>query len=154
MDREAWALFQVVFQEAHVVDFDWSEWDRRVRLVVIAGLFGANFHGRGPLHNVDFEDVESVAWLARHRDVRLETPNAHCQWVIMEFSRNRTGALERITLSGFGPTPRLEITCGRVTLSELEATDVDRFNPAWTRAGAPFARPSLDDLARGRHRRG
>jgi hypothetical protein len=146
-------LFDVVFQEAHVVDFDFSHWDRRLRLVVVAGLTPGNFDGRGPLHNVDFVDVAELSWHANHLNVKLDSPDEHCQWVIMDFNVEQGGAGERITLSGFGPTPRLEITCRDVRISELDPKVIDRLNPDWNSPAMPLARPGFEELLELRGRR-
>jgi hypothetical protein len=145
-------LFDVVFQEAHVIDVDFSKWDKRIRLVVVGGLVGDNFDGRGPLHNVDFSGVKSFTLHANHLDVEPESEDTHCQWVIMEFSVHSEGAFSRVTLSGFGPTPLLVIVCRAVTISELNPDFVAKVNPLWNRASAPLARPSLDELIAARIR--
>lgn len=148
MDAQTRKLFNIVFQEAHVVDFDFSQWDRRLRLVVVAGLFGENFEGRGPLHNVDFIRVKKLSWHANHLDVVLDSPDDHCQWVIMEFHVEKQDQFDRIKLSGFGPTPTMELMCSDVQISELDAAVIDRVNPEWNRAGYPLARPGFEELLR------
>jgi len=141
-------LFDIIFQEAHVVDFDFSQWDRRLRLVVSAGLTKENFEGRGPLHNVDFIKVKELSWHANHLDVVLDSPEQHCQWVIMEFHVEKRGQFDSIRLSGFGPTPSLHVTCSDVHISELDASVVDRLNPNWNRPYLPLARPGFEELLR------
>src|SRR5262249_1312881 len=141
MDAQTRKLFNIVFQEAHVVDFDFSQWDRRLRLVVVAGLFGENFEGRGPLHNIDFIKVKELSWRANHLDVVFDAPDQHCQWVIMDFQIERQAEFYSIKLSGFGPTPTMEVTCGDLQISELDAGVVDLVNPGWNRPYCPLARP-------------
>jgi hypothetical protein len=148
MDAQTRKLFNIVFQEAHVVDFDFSQWDRRLRLVVVAGLFGENFEGRGPLHNVDFIRVKELSWHANHLGVVLDSPEQHCQWVIMEFQVEKRLECYSIKLSGFGPTPMMEVTCSDVQISELDAGVVDRVNPDWNRPYCPLARPGFEKLLR------
>ena len=141
-------LFNIVFQEAHVVDFDFSQWDRRLRLVAVAGLTPENFQGRGPLHMVDFIKVKELTWHANHLNVVLASPEDHCQWVIMESQVKKRGEFYSIRLPGFGPTPTMQVTCSDVHISELDVTVVDRVNPEWNRPGCPLARPGFEDLLR------
>lgn len=148
MDVQTQKLFEIIFQEAHVIDFDFSQWDRRLRLVVVAGLHEKNFEGRGPLHNVDFRDVKTFSWHANHLKVQLASQDRHCQWVIMEFDREKSGEFEKITLSGFGPASRLEITCKKIAVSEMHPKIVDQINPNWNRPYCPLARPGLRNCLR------
>ena len=148
MDDQTRNLFNIVFQEAHVVDFDFSQWDRRLRLVVVAGLFGENFEGRGPLHNVDFIRVKELSWHATNLDVVLDSPEEHCQWVIMDFHVGKQDQFDSIKLFSFSPTPTMQVTCSDVQISELDPDVVDRVNPEWNRPGCPLARPGFEELLR------
>lgn len=150
MDRTTRRLFNVIFQEAEVLDFDFCKWDRYVRLVVLGGLLPENFNGRGPLriHNVDFLDVAELMWKSMHLGIVLESPRHHCQWTIMEFKVVRKGKCKVITLSGFGPSPRLRIVCRDVKITEMWADVVDALNPHWNAFSAPLARPSLEELGK------
>lgn len=146
MKSQTRELFNVVFQEAHVIDFDFSQWDRCLRLVVVAGLVKTNFSGRGPLHNIDFVDVVEVSWRGNHLDVKPDASGEHCQWVIMDFNVAEDVRGDRITLTGFGPTPRLEIVCGAVQISEMDPSVVDQLNPEWNGPAMPLARPGFQEL--------
>ena len=143
MRAEVGKLFNVVFQEAHVIDFDLSQWDRKLRLVVSAGLVGENFAGYGPLHVID---LKSFSWKSNHLDVVLDEPDQHCQWVIMEFAVERRAEFDLIRLSGFGPTPEVELECRDVAISTLDPSVVDAVNPAWNRPYGPLARPGFEEL--------
>jgi hypothetical protein len=148
VDDKVRRKFDVIFQEAHVIDFDLSQWDRRLRLVVVAGLVPGNFHGgRGPLHNVDFNGLQELVWrVSADGPQELESPNHHSQWVIMKFDVYEQLQADKILLAGFGPTPTLEIVCSDVAISELDAKIVDRVNPSWNKASSPLARPGFEDL--------
>ena len=148
MDDDVKALFDVIFQEAHVVDFDLSKWDRRLRLVVSAGLVGDNFDGVGDLHVIDFLSVKSFGWESNHLDASLSDPEQHCQWVIMEFSVEKRDGFDHVVLSGFGPTPEVEILCRDIEIATLDPRIVDAVNPEWNRPYCPLARPGLEELFR------
>lgn len=146
MDGSTSKLFEVIFQEAHVIDFDFSHWDRRLRLVVVGGLVGENFSGQGPLHNVDFVGLREFHWLAGKDAPLLTSGPEHLQWVIMESQIARSGEFHRFRLTGFGATPSLEIECRELQISELDPKVVDRVNPHWNRSSSPLARPGFEDL--------
>jgi hypothetical protein len=140
-------LFKIIFQEAHVLDFDFSKWDKRIRLVVVAGLTPENFNAaRGPLHNVDFLDVAELIWKANHLDVVLDNPEAHCQWVIEVFDLETERSFYRIALSGFGPSPALTIICRDIAISEMSPSVVDQVNPDWNNPYRPLARLGFQEL--------
>ena len=142
-------LFETIFQEADVIDFDFSEWDRRVRLVVFGGLLEENFDGGEILHNVDFRDVHTISWKSNHIGVQLHSSRHHCQWVIHEFNVVNKGEVMVVSLSpGVGPAPLLEITCQDIAISELKWEVVNTVNPGWDQPYQPLARPGFEDLVK------
>jgi hypothetical protein len=154
MDARTRKMFQIVFQEAHVIDVDFSKWDRRLRLVVSAGLVGDNFQARGPLQNIDFVDVSELQWRTHHSGIALDSSKHHFQWVVMEFSLQRRDGYDIVRLSGFGPAPALDITCRDVRISELDPSVIDRLNPHWNEPYRPLARPGFEELEELSSRRG
>lgn len=77
-------LFDVIFQEAVVLDVDFFEWDKFLRLVVDAGLVPRNEDEASPIYNVDFLYIDEILWKSNHLRIQLDAPNQHCQWTIME----------------------------------------------------------------------
>ena len=152
MNASARKLFNVVFREAHVMDFDFSEWDRRLRLIVVAGLTPENFDKDTTLHAVDFDGVEELSWRANHLHVKLNSPDQHCQWVIDEFEVRKRFVGDYIALYGSSPCPRLELLCRDVRIATMDPRLVDRVNPPWNRPWAPLCRPGIEGLARLRRR--
>jgi|LSQX01.1.fsa_nt_gb hypothetical protein len=147
MDVATRKLFPVIFQEAHVIDCDLSKWDKRLRLVVVGGLVGDNFDGQGPIHQIDFVDIEEFQWKSYHLDVELSV-DQHCQWVIMDFDIQRRGGSFVITLQSVAPPcPGLSIACRDIAINELDVAIINRVNPKWNRPYAPLARPGLEELA-------
>ncbi len=147
MNRYTKKLLRAIFHEAHVVDFDFSQWDRRVRLVVIAWL-GKTFPRHGPLHNVDFVGVKSLSWESRHLGIVLDAPEQHCQWDIMESKTRGCIGDYSVRLSGFGPTPELTIKCKDVAVSNSRFAVINRVNPGWGDPYKPLARPGLEELCK------
>ena len=147
MNQKTQKLFEGLFQEAHVVDIDFSKWDKWIRLVVVGGLHPENFNGRGPLHSVDFIGVEELSWKSHHLKVKLP-PNKHCQWVIMDFRIKQDNDWYVISLLSVGllPTPDLTIRCQDVKIAELSPDIVDEVNPDWNNPYRPLARLSIQEI--------
>ena len=147
MNETTQKKFEIIFQEAHVVDVDFSKWDKWIRLVVVAGLMPGNFNGYGNLHNIDFMSVAEWSWKANHLDVVLDSPEHHCQWVIMDFCLERGDKFNVISLISVAPPcPDLKITCKDVEITELSTDAVDTVNPNWNTPYQPLARPSFQEL--------
>ena len=149
MDSFTKELFDVIFQEAHVIDFDFSKWDKEVSLVVIGGLVGANFDDQGPIHRVAFYGVKEMRWESTHLGVKLESDDQHCQWVIMDFDVKETEGFLSVFLNSVAPPcPKLTIVCCNVEIREISASTIDRVNPSWNQPYSSLARPGLEDLSR------
>ena len=146
MDAQTKRLLQVVFQEAHVVDIDFSQWGRFIRLVVSAGLVRDNFEGRGTLHCVDFIEPVNVNWSTGSWNFPLESTEQYYQWVIVELEVEKDEGLDTIRLSGVGPSPTMEVKCKSVVISEFDAAIVDAVNPSWNEPYGPLARPGFREL--------
>lgn len=146
MDTETKKLFQIIFQEAHVIDFDFSKWDKFIRIVVVAQLMPTTTDSRFPLYNVDFLDVSCINWNSNHLGIVLDTEDQHCQWTIFEFDITKNGAFQNIKLSGVKPSPELTILCKTVRIEEIDNKVVDTVNPDWNNPYCPLARPSLAEI--------
>lgn len=149
MDRQTERLLKIILQEAHVIDFDFSKWDRYVGLVVVGGLIPENFEGQGPVHCINFLDVKEIYWQSRHLGIELGADNKHCQWVIMDFTidKNAEGFLRFHLRSVAPPCPDIIISSRDVEVHTMSVADIDKVNPTWNRPYCPLARPSLQELA-------
>ncbi len=145
MNYRTQKLLRAICHEAQVIDFDFSEWDRRVRLVVIAWL-GRNFPGRGALHNIDFLDVRSLSWESRHLGITLDSPKQRFQWHILQAKVRREKGECLVELSTLGPGPDVRIKCRDVGVSKLNRSVVHRINPNWGMPDTPLARPGFKEL--------
>ena len=145
MNEDSKRLFRAIFHEAQPIDFDFSEWDSRVRLVVISWL-EKRFPGRGPLHNVDFIDVQSFLWKSNHLGIKLHSAQERFQWHILDSTLHRKNGFYSIRLRSLGPGPDLEIECRDVALSKLNRTTVQTICPDWGEPDKPLARPGFKEL--------
>lgn len=145
MNDHSKKLFRAIFHEAQPIDLDFSEWDRSVRLVVIAWL-GKSFPGRGSVHNVDFIGLQSLVWKSNHLGINLDSPKQRFQWHILGSTVRRTGKLYFVTLRSCGPGPDLEIKCKDVTISKLNRSMIQAIYPHWGMPDKPLARPGFKEL--------
>ncbi len=141
-------LFQLIFREAHVIDFDFSIWDKQISLVVIGGLVDGNFEGSGPIHRVAFIDVDEIQWKSHHLGIVLDSEEEHCQWVIVDFRIWEEQENYAIQLKSVAPPcPDLNIRCRTIAISEVNIEDINEVNPKWNRPSCPLARPGFEELS-------
>lgn len=143
---------EAVFHEATVIDFDFSEWDKRLRLVVISTSV-RDPREVPPILNVDFIDVRELAMKFLHIGIRVE---GHIQWNVMQADVTEEGRWKRIRLTNLGPpSPELIVECRKVEFSELAAETIDEISSTWRLPyQALAARPGIEELARTRRGRG
>jgi len=142
-----WRYLTQIFSEAHIVDVDLSEWDRRVSLLAIAGHVERVEPSRLPVLLVHFVGVRGMDIQFRHFDVQLPDED-HVQWQVDQMSREPTAVGFRMTLFGSLATPRLGIEAAAVETERVTSWELARVFPGWNRPGAPFVRPGIAELLR------
>ncbi|HVK74446.1 MAG TPA: hypothetical protein VM734_14040 [Kofleriaceae bacterium] len=142
-----WRYLTQIFSEAHIVDVDLSEWDRRVSLLAIAGHVERVEPSRLPLLLVHFIGVRALNLQFRHFHVQLPDED-HVQWQVDQMSREPTAVGFRVTLVGSLATPRLDIDAAAVETERVTSWELGREFPGWSRPGAPFVRPGIAELLR------
>jgi hypothetical protein len=147
MTNDTKKLLRQIFEEAHVVDFDFSKWSRFVRLVVVGQMFDVDEKGRFPMFNIDFLGIKRFEWKLENIPSDLSSEE-HCQWTVMDCKVNTAKGVFSIWLWGTGPSPEVSIECNDVAVSSIAVETIDSFNPAWNSPYAPLARPSLEELSR------
>jgi len=151
MDR---AKFDTIFLDATVIDVDLSQWDLRIRLVIVAleetdVLEG----GRLPIYAVDFVEASELHCLFQHWDVaRKFSPEGHFQWSVYEVSVSEGADAYVISLSSSPLFPVMTIRCKDVEISPIDHDVLDMLNPGWNQPRQPLARPGILELAEKRRR--
>ncbi len=141
--------FDIIFHEAVVIDLDFSNWDKYVRLVVVGLSIPVRTQESYALYRVDFCDLEELHWKSNHLGIELESESHHCQWTIFEADLHKARSHYEVELSGVtAPSPLLQLKCGSIRISEMHKGTVDRVNPGWNRSSAPMARPGLDEMCK------
>lgn len=136
--------FDAVFRDARVIDIDLSQWDRRVRIVVVALEETALSNKRLPIYAVDFIQSSEINIQFRHWNIPV--PEGHFQWNAYDTSVCIDGDTYEISLSSSPQLPILRITCKDVCISSIENEVVDQINPGWNAPRQPLARPGIVEL--------
>jgi hypothetical protein len=139
--------FSRIFEEAQVIDLDFSKWDQFIRIVVVALNYPADENNRSSLFNIDFVDVSEFRWKAHHLDIELDEPTQHCQWTIFKHKYKESNLGYEIWLGDVAPpSPEITIYCRHITITALSWDVVFTANPNWHGSHLPLARPSLDEI--------
>lgn len=141
--------FKRIFSDAHVVDVDLSEWDKRICLWVLADHF-ENWTARCPLVVVEFGRVREFACRLPSAQHTLEAENRHVQWRIDDSKVEQTGAGLLVRLSGSVYSPVLTIECDSISFRADDIRLLDKLWPGWNQPYSALARPSIDKLVASR----
>jgi hypothetical protein len=137
--------FENVFRDAHIIDVDFSVWDKLCRFVVVAREETAEEGERLPIYNVDFHGVRSIDFAFNHWGLALES--GHFQWNVHDIVLDKEDCLLRIRLAGSRHLPLTEIVCADVLIEPLDISVLDQTFPGWSQPSSPLARPSIEALA-------
>src|SRR5262249_22681408 len=91
-------LFKTIFHEAHVVDLDFSQWDKFVRIVAVGRVVPTRQGGRWRTFNVDFVDMAEFVWRSNHLGIPMGE-GEHCQWTVDDYDIKQTASRIVVTLS-------------------------------------------------------
>ena len=135
--------FENVFRDGHVVDVDFSTWDRSIGFVVVAvdGLGGSD--SRAPVYAVDFEGVSRLEFLFNHLDIRLNDGD-HVQWNVYRTKVKEVEGAWEVELSANPQMPVTRIRCQNINFRRLGIQELDKAFPKWNRPGAPMIRQSVE----------
>jgi hypothetical protein len=151
MDREK---FDAIFRDATVIDVDLSQWDSRIRLVIVALEEKEAPEGsRLPIYAVDFIQASELHCRFRHWDISEKfSPEGHFQWNVYEVSVSGEADSYVISLSSSPQLPMMTIRCKDVEISPIAHSVLDMVNPGWNKPRQPLARPGILELAEKRRR--
>lgn len=141
--------FRDIFLDARVIDIDFSQWDQRVRFVVVAKEeTDLAVDGRLPIYAIDFVRVLEIDFRFNYLDAEVD---GHCKWnaCIKECSYEAGEYL--ISLAGLPDLASVRVRCKDVEITSINASLIDKVNPGWAVPMGPLAlaRPGLVELANG-----
>ena len=100
-------LFKLIFSDAHVVDVDFSQWDKIISICVVADHVEVTPPPRLPIFLVEFLRVNKFYLTLNHLEVEMEDASKHFQWNIDEFKIKENNNKINIMLYGSKTWPYL-----------------------------------------------
>jgi hypothetical protein len=137
--------FRDIFLDAAIVDFDLSQWDKRLRLVVVATE--ETYLAKGgilPIYAVDFERISNLHLEIFHLQEEIE---GHYQWNATFKSVKNDNDRWNIELSSFPKLVTTKIACENVNITPIEKSVIDAVCPGWGKPGSPLARAGILEMA-------
>lgn len=137
--------FDTIFLDATVIDVDLSQWDWRVRLVVIAlEETDLVMNGVLPTYSVDFLKATEFNLQIHHLDKEVD---GHYRWnAYLKAFRNDNGVYV-VSLSSSPELATLQVRCKDINITPIEKSLIDKVNPGWAAPKQPLARPGIVELA-------
>ncbi len=134
-----------VMSDAHVIDVDFSDWDKCVRFYVLADHMEP-VAGELPLYVIEFEKPMAANFSFNHHKVNLDS-GLRFQWRIDEVDLNESSGLINVTFRCHNTQPRVEIVCDSIGLRQISIGILHRLFPGWNKPNSPLARPSIEKLS-------
>lgn len=132
-------LLSAILMDAQVVDVDFAEWDRCVRLTVVA--LADERAGRYRAYLLEFQQVREFAVKMNHERTPVD---GHQQWCADEFTIDNVSSGVRVIMRGSPHMPVTTIVFRDCLIRELDSTALDAAFPNWNRSGAPHIRPGIE----------
>jgi len=147
MTKFDWKLFKTIFSDAHIIDVDFSEWDRLIRLVVESD-HAEWINNRLPIFSIQFMNVSLFVCSYNYSQVILENPDEYCQWEIHDYQKKMSdnGQIE-ISLISPGPGADILIKCKEINIQQIEHEVLDSLFGHWNKPYSPLARRSIKSLS-------
>jgi hypothetical protein len=138
--------FKDIFMDAAIVDFDLSQWDKRLRLIVVATeeTHLAN-DGVLPMYAVDFDRISNLNLEIFHLE---ENVQGHYQW---NATLQSIAASENAWVIELSSAPKLisvKISCKDVKITPVDKSVVDAVCPGWDEPRRPLARAGILEMAK------
>lgn len=137
-------FFKDVFRDALVIDLDFSDWDRAIRMVVVAREATAFPKRRLPIYVVEFQRVRSLDIRFAHNGTPVN--GDHLQWSIDVLDLAALNGTIRVRFSERPQMPITTIQCEDIDIRGLDSDALDTRFPGWNKPGSPFVRPGVEAL--------
>lgn len=144
MERKLAILIEDIFSDAHVVDVDFSGWDKAIDIYVLADHVPRVGGDLLALFRVSFVRVDSFLFETSPGLGRAQThltADEHVQWRIDDCRIREEGGQTTMAFAGSESSPRLEIVCGEVEVQPVAHSVFDELFPNWSRPRSGLARP-------------
>lgn len=141
-------LLKKIFSDAHVIDVDFSRWDKAISLAVVADHVKSTTPGDLPIFLVDFIRVQRFACDFNHLTADLgsyfDEEAMHIQWRIDALGISIMDGLVSVSLSEHGSVlPKLEILCENISTRPVENSLLRNLFPDRGLPHSGLARPGI-----------
>lgn len=146
-------LFEQIFSDAHVIDLDFSQWDKFVSLCVVADHIDVSTSSRLPLFLVHFQRVSKFFLTFNHLEVTLKDADKHFQWNIDDFRIKKTKDRFVISLFGSANWPHLIVECQDILFRRISNAVLDSLFPGWNAPYKGLVRPGIETFREEKRKR-
>jgi hypothetical protein len=140
-------LLERVFSDAHVIDIDFSSWDKHISILVVSDHYEAR-SDRCSVLVIEFRNVRVFACSMPQPEMRLDEPERHLQWNVDDFEIQELNATIRLRLFGSPSSPILNVECEGIEIRPVSNRMLDETFPGWNRPFAGLVRQSIEDTAK------
>ena len=150
LSTEDMEIFPYIYEDAYVVDLDFSAWQRVITLTLNADHASEMRHYRAELFILEFTGVRrwDLAFNHHDRPAEAEWEREHFFWRIGHYEARSAPEGLQLTIWGEERHPRLTIVCEALDIREVPRYIVDQLYPDWSGTPRRFIRPSLDQMLR------
>lgn len=135
-------LFEIIFSDADVIDLDFSEWDKLIRLIVVSDHMPFSRSDIRPIYSVEFVKC-SIFEMNIAKFVLGMEDDKHCQWNIYDFTLEQVEGGFDVNFTSSIPGPNIHIRCMEFNIEEVDMKVVNIVNPTWSAPYSALARPSM-----------
>lgn len=153
MTNEQFELLERIFSDSHIIDIDFSEWDKKIAICLLADHYrDYSKEKRKPVLIIDFIKVHEFNVKFNHFHIKLDNPNKHIQWPTDTIEiKNKSGFYE-ITIYEMPRFPKLSLYCELIEIEEIPIIWLDNLFPGWGKPFSPLARPGISKMYNSRFR--
>jgi len=145
MKNEQLEVLERIFSDAHIIDVDFSEWDKKISICLLADHYRV-YRKNKPVLIITFFKVHELIVKFNHFDIVLDNPNDHFQWIVDEFDIKKNKGLYEIIIFGPIQFPKLSLNCESIEIEEIPIKWLDKFFPGWSKPSAPLARLGISKM--------
>ena len=139
-----------VFSDAHVIDIDFSSWDKHVSLLVLSDHYEA-WSDRCPVVLIELRNIREFAFRMPQAEIGWTNRRGTFQWKIDDFEIQELNSAIRLRLFGSPSSPVLNVECEGIEIRPIPARILDESFPGWNRPFAGLVRQSVENIAKSFH---
>ena len=143
-NNSKWDLFKIIFSDSHIVDIDFSRWDKLISVYVIADHVYHPVPSRLPIFAVEFHEISKISFEFKDMKVKMDNPSHHVQWIIDKYEVEELNVYNRVILSSSFWSPSIEIVFHEFLIHQIDHSEVDKKFPGWNKPHKGLIRPPID----------